>query len=196
MLPEVSSDAELESRLVAVASRYGEPHRKYHTTDHLMAVLEDVDRLLVEVEVDDPEEVRLAALFHDAVYDPQSSTNEIDSAELVAVVLAGLVPDEAIATVRRLVLATASHQPAALDEAVLLDADLAILGSSREEYAAYVAAVRAEFAHVDDNGWQIGRSRVLWSFLGRDRIFHTPPMAAREADARRNIEVELETLTG
>ena len=50
--------------------RWSEPHRHYHSPDHLLAVLEAVD--LLESAGQDlgprPRAVRLAAWFHDAVY--------------------------------------------------------------------------------------------------------------------------------
>ena len=54
--------------------RWQEPHRHYHTIDHLAAVLSIVDAQADEA--DDPQAVRLAAWFHDAVYDPRRTDNE------------------------------------------------------------------------------------------------------------------------
>ena len=45
--------------------RYAEPHRRYHTADHLHHVLDMVDEL---ADGQDLFLVRLAAWFHDAVY--------------------------------------------------------------------------------------------------------------------------------
>ena len=54
----------------------------------------------------------------------------------------------------RLVLLTAGHEvePGDRNGAVLVDADLSILGAPPERYARYAADVRAEYAHVDDDG--------------------------------------------
>ena len=107
----------------------------------------------------DADAVRLAALFHDAVYDPMRSDNEARSADLAVQVATELGwPTERCDTVHRLVMATARHSPTRDDEAVLVDADLAILGSSPAEYAAYVHGVRHEYAHVDDDSWRTGRA--------------------------------------
>jgi predicted metal-dependent HD superfamily phosphohydrolase len=194
MLPEVTAEDELERRLAAVAARYDEPHRRYHGPQHLVAVLADIDRLLGSVVVDDPTAVRLAALFHDAIYDPRSSLNEERSAELARTELEGLVDPSTVDAVCRLVLATAAHAPSADDEAVLLDADLAVLAADTATYDAYAAGVRAEYAHVDDLTWRIGRGAVLRSFLDRPRIFTTPASAGRERVARANLERELRSL--
>ena len=179
---------------MAVAARYDEPHRRYHDRRHLDRVVADVERLLPTVEVPDADAVRLAALFHDAVYDPRSDTNEEDSAALAAELLKDLEPPGRVAHVRRLVLATARHSPAYADEGVLLDADLAVLAAPRRQYAAYAAAVRQEFAHVDDEAWRTGRSGVLRSLLGLPRLFTTPTMLALEVPARENLGSELASL--
>ena len=181
-------------------ARHREPRRRYHTAVHVMWVLRHVDELvtaeLVDTGIDAPA-VRAAALFHDAVYDPRSSTNEADSAVLA---VGALVPlgwaQERLDLVAALILGTAGHDPdvAAADPAaaVLFDADLAILGSSPAEYQAYVIGVRSEYAHVDDAGWRSGRRAVLQTFLGRDPIFATVTMrTARERRARANLAAEL-----
>lgn len=147
---------------------------------------------------DDPIAVELAAVFHDAVYDPAAppGENERASAALAAELLAGR-PD--VEEVMRLVLLTAGHDAAPDDRngAVLSDADLAILGSSPERYDEYAADVRAEYAHVDDEAWRRGRSAVLRSFLARDRIYRTDRAHDRfDAAARRNLARELAALGG
>ncbi len=199
---------EVFERLMA---RHREPHRRYHTATHVMWVVRHVDRLLAEVDPDgrcDAGAIRAAALFHDAVYDPHSATNEHDSAVWAAEVLdAAGWPAARVRRVVELIEATAHlGQPApgpgdvdangvsaeALETAVLLDADLAILGADPNDYRAYVAGVRAEYAHVDDTGWRTGRSAVLHSLLAHDPQFRTTPMRAeRERRARANLTAEL-----
>jgi len=186
----------------AVIDRYREPHRRYHGVQHLACVVRDVGILLGEVAVTDPATVVAAAFFHDAIYEPRSSTNEADSAALAASTLAaweshGWTPSRRDEVVR-LILATAGHVAGAgADDpsaAVLLDADLAVLGADPAAYHAYVLAVRAEYAHVDDAGWRLGRAAVLRSFLTRPTIFQTPSMLRREPSARANLSAELAPL--
>ncbi|MFB9718500.1 metal-dependent phosphohydrolase [Planobispora longispora] len=173
-------------------ARYGEPHRRYHTTAHLEAVLDHVDTLAGHA--DNPDLVRLAAWFHDAVYDPERGDNEERSARLAERALpeAGL-PAEAVATVARLVRLTVTHDPAPgdADGAVLCDADLAILAAPPEVYAAYAAAVRQEYAFVPDDAFRSGRAAVLRSLLGLPSIFR---VADLEEAARANIHAELDRL--
>ncbi len=202
---------EVFERLMA---RHREPHRRYHTATHVMWVVRHVDRLLAEVDPDgrcDAGAVRAAALFHDTVYDPRSATNEHDSAVWAAEVLdAAGWPAARVHRVVELIAATAHLGPPApgpdggggsditveaLETAVLLDADLAILGADPNDYRAYVAGVRAEYAHVVDAGWRTGRSTVLHSLLEHDPLFRTAPMRAeRERRARAYLTAELAVL--
>ncbi|GAA2310261.1 hypothetical protein GCM10010402_82670 [Actinomadura luteofluorescens] len=173
--------------------RYGEPHRRYHTRAHLTAVLDLVDELAGHAE--DADAVRMAAWFHDAVYDPERADNEERSARLAARMLADTdLPDAAVARVVRLVELTATHAPEEGDRdgQVLCDADLAVLGAEPEDYAAYAAAVREEYAFVPDELFRAGRAEVLSGLLALPRLFHTPAARERfEERARANMRTEL-----
>lgn len=174
-------------------ARWSEPHRHYHTVDHLQAVL-----TLVNDHADqaaDAVAVRLAAWFHDAVYDPLRVDNEESSALLAEAVLPELsVPAAVVAEVARLVRLTASHDPMPGDRnaAVLTDADLAILAAPPATYAAYTRAVRREYAHLDDATFAAGRAGVLANLLELPRLFGLPALRDRWEDtARDNLNAEL-----
>ncbi len=178
--------------------RWSEPQRRYHTVEHLTAVLDRID-VLAEY-ADDPDAVRLAAWFHDAVYLPERSTNEERSARLAERALpeAG-VPQATTDEVARLVRLTVTHDPAPDDGngAVLCDADLAILAADTEAYDRYARAVREEYAFVPDDAFRAGRSDVLRQLLTLPRLFRTPyGERTWEVPARRNLEAELARLTG
>ncbi|MBW5425900.1 hypothetical protein GKQ77_30790 [Streptomyces sp. BG9H] len=177
-------------------ARWAEPQRRYHTTAHLTAVLDHID--VLEDHADDPELVRLAAWFHDAVYAPDRSENEERSARLAERALpeAGL-SDEQTSEVARLVRLTVTHDPADGDHngEALCDADLAILAAAPDAYAAYAAAVREEYGFVPDETFRAGRADVLRQLLALPRLFRTPFGAANwEAPARENITTELALL--
>ncbi|MGP4097625.1 HD domain-containing protein [Nonomuraea sp. KM90] len=189
------SPASLAVRAELLA-RWSEPHRRYHTRTHLAAVLAAVEPLATEAE--DATAVRLAAWFHDAVYDGRPGWDEERSAQLAQSRLPGCgVPAGRVATVARLVRLTAAHDtlgPGDHDGAVLCDADLAILASPA--YPAYAHAIRQEYAHVPDPAFARGRSQVLRRLLATPSLYRTP--RARElweAPARTNMTAELATLT-
>ncbi|MFF3487529.1 hypothetical protein ACFYXC_30245 [Streptomyces sp. NPDC002701] len=178
-------------------ARWSEPRRRYHTLDHLTAVLDHVD--VLEDAADDPDLVRLAAWFHDAVYLPDRSENEERSARLAERALpeAGLSA-AATAEVARLVRLTVTHAPADDDPngQVLCDADLAILASPADAYTAYTAAVREEYAFVPPDAFRAGRAAILRQLLDLPRLFHTPYGTKEWEDpARRNLTDELTLLT-
>ncbi|WP_163543737.1 DUF4031 domain-containing protein [Occultella kanbiaonis] len=154
--------------------RWGEPHRHYHDGTHLLAVLEAADALSEPDPA--PITVLLAAWFHDAVYAGVAGRDEQDSADLARDRLTGSgVAAADVDEVVRLVLLTASHAPEPGDPtgALLCDADLSVLGREPAGYARYLAAVRADYAHVSDTDFANGRAAVVHRLLALDPLFHT-----------------------
>jgi predicted metal-dependent HD superfamily phosphohydrolase len=179
----------------AVVDAWGQPHRRYHDLAHLAAVLGIVGRLGEAAH--DPGAVRLAAWYHDVAYDPRRSDNEAVSAERARAGLRGLVPEDRVEEVVRLVLLTAGHDPAPADAngAVLCDADLAVLAGPPDAYAAYASAVREEYGHLSDAEFTAGRIVVLGHLLGLETLFRLPAVAGEwEPRARANLTAELTLL--
>lgn len=171
-----------------LVARYNEPHRAYHTLDHVadcLHWLDEVRPLLAR-----PDEAALALWFHDAVYDPRRADNEAQSAALAAGALrAAGVGADVVERVVGLIRLT-SHTAAELtgDGAFVCDIDLAILGSPPERFEQYDAAIRREYAWVPEEVYRRERGRVLARFLARPRIYHTPYFVdALEQQARANL---------
>ena len=164
-----------------VVTRYSEPHRHYHTLEHVAEVLAVVDELNGGVEVE------FAAWLHDVIYDVRAADSEARSAGYAGEVLAQLrAPDEVIREVQRLIELSATHAVVGGDVrgAVFVEADLAILSATTERYDRYVRDVRREYAHVDDDAWRRGRRAVLESLLSR----------VTDERAQSNLARELATL--
>ncbi|WP_375499006.1 HD domain-containing protein [uncultured Jatrophihabitans sp.] len=181
---------------------YAEPHRRYHTATHVIAVLRDSAELADALGLDDVQRavIALAACAHDVVYNARPGDDERASAQWAreALRMAGLAAAH-VERVAQLVLTTLTHHtdPDDVPATALLDADLAILASAPDTYAAYVSAVRAEYAAVDDDGWRTGRAAVLSGLLDRPRLYLSEPGRMRwEAAARANVAAELGQLTG
>ena len=176
-------------------NRYAEPHRRYHDTSHLALVLRRIDDFATDENLF---LVRLAAWFHDAVYaiPPGQVSNEEASARLAHRRLgrAGLEQEE-LNEVARLVRLTATHRPGARDRngRLLCDADLAVLAGTPEEYARYVAAVRAEYAALPEADFTAGRLAVL-DDLAEGDIFSTAKGRAISQQARANLDAERRSL--
>jgi predicted metal-dependent HD superfamily phosphohydrolase len=195
------SDRVAEAAAAELAARYAEPHRHYHNDAHMHAVVRDSAGLAAELGLPPGERdlVIVAAGAHDVVYDGQPGDDERRSARWARDWLTRAGLQEAhVARVEELVLATLTHaaSPDDLAASVLLDADLAILGSDPEAYDRYRAAVRKEYSAFDEPAWRAGRTAVLSGLAARDPLYATGPARSRwEAAARANIGRELELLT-
>jgi predicted metal-dependent HD superfamily phosphohydrolase len=193
-----ADDQAVDAEGSALLSRWAEPHRHYHSLEHLATVLSIVDDQ--EAEAAEPDRVRLAAWFHDAVYDPHTpgDGNERASADLAVISLVSLgVPAETIDAVRALVLLTAGHaaQAGDRDGALLCDADLAVLAAPPAAYDTYAADVRAEYAFVPDAEFRAGRAAVLRHLLELPALYRIPELAERWTEpARANLIRELGAL--
>ena len=171
-----------------LADAWREPQRRYHTLQHLaecLAHLEPV-RQLAEA----PGEVELALWFHDAVYDVRGHDNEARSAAWAADELrAAGVAGAAATRVRDLVMSTRhAALPETLDEELLVDIDLAILGAGAARFAEYERQIRAEYAFVPEATFRARRRVVLAAFLDRARIYGTPRLHDElEPRARANL---------
>jgi predicted metal-dependent HD superfamily phosphohydrolase len=182
-----------------IVKAYGEPHRHYHTLDHIAALLALLDRH--GMVVGDRDALKLAILFHDIVYDPRRQDNEAASAALACERLTSLgFPRDLIVRVLRHILATrhaeASDATGDPDLALLLDLDLSVFAAQAADYRAYAEAVRREYAFVPDQLYRPGRKRVLEGFLARKRIYLTERLrSAWEQAARANLVAEIAELT-
>jgi predicted metal-dependent HD superfamily phosphohydrolase len=181
--------------LAELAAAYDQPHRHYHTLDHIAALLELLERHGVGLA--DYDTMVLAILFHDVVYEPARLDNEEASAAFAARHLAALgLSEERIGEVARYILATRHGTDREVADspglALLLDLDLSILGAAPAAYRAYAEAIRREYASVPDELYRPGRRRVLESFLARGRIYRTDRLSALwEGPARTNLAGEI-----
>jgi predicted metal-dependent HD superfamily phosphohydrolase len=177
-------------------TRYSEPHRRYHTTKHLLDVLTMIDQL-----ADDHDLflVQLAAWYHDAVYAIPAGqvSNEEASARLALreLSLVGLEQED-LNQIARLVRLTETHLPGPRDPEgeLLCDADLSILASDPAQYANYVAAVRAEYAQVPEEQFLAGRLAVLSELVDRE-IFRTSKGRPLSDAARANLAAEIDAIS-
>lgn len=181
----------------ALLAAWTDPGRGYHDLRHLSEVLARIQELAESGAELDRTVVVLAAWFHDAVYDAGPDAEE-RSARWAEQALTDLDLDpRSVAEVARLVRLTETHRPADDDASgcVLSDADLAILAATTQRYAEYVAAVRAEYAHVPDEHFRSGRATILRELLDKPHLFHTGHARLHwEERARANVASELSTL--
>jgi predicted metal-dependent HD superfamily phosphohydrolase len=175
-----------------LVAAYHEPHRKYHTLQHLSECLAlfTANQGLAS----HPAEVEMGLWFHDAVYEVKNSDNEERSAEWArAAAVTGGASEIVAERIHSLVMVTRHTDiPTKRDELLLVDIDLAILGASELRFAEYERQIREEYAHVPEALFRAKRGSILRTFLNRERIFGTPHFhAAFEAQARQNLALSI-----
>lgn len=182
---------DVEAGWAGLQGHYGQPHRAYHNLAHIADCLRQLDAH--QADVQDPVALEMAIWFHDIIYDPHSSENELKSAEQAEAFLRGtsLGP-----SVRTLILAT-RHRDEALtgDAGLIADIDLSILGAESSVYRRYAAAIRTEYSFVPEEQYAKGRTDVLMGFLKRPHLFATALFRqSLESAARKNLADEIDSL--
>lgn len=178
----------------ALCARYSETHRHYHTLNHLTAVFALLDQCTAQLR--NPRAVAFAVWYHDVIYDSARSDNEEQSAALARAALTAMGYAD-LDPVVSMILATKNHTatPNDADEALFLDADFAILGTSRPRYAVYTQQVRAEYCWLTEDQWRAGRGAFLAKATAAPRLFHTDMVQTKlGAQARSNMAWEAEQL--
>lgn len=171
------SDGVIDSRVDEVCkiirSQYAQPHRAYHTIAHINKLQLSLSFYGtktyhgIELKGFSYESLQLAVLFHDIVYDTNSTTNEEDSANMAQNLLEflGYPYTDYISEVRRLVLLTKSlnPDPEDLTGKLLLRSDLGVLfGGS---YLTYEYAIWKEYCQHDYEVFRDGRIKALNNIL-------------------------------
>lgn len=181
----MAADGKTYNELIAA---HAQPHRAYHTLDHIAACLRHLD--VVQHNLKNPEEVEMALWFHDAVYDPFSGTNEEDSAEWAADWLQDRRAAKPVFTrIADYILATKSHEtPESVDGQYMLDIDLSILGTPPSVYDEFELNVRREYKRVPAFIFRKKRKAILEGFMARDMIYATAYFQEKlETQARVNL---------
>lgn len=172
LLERLTADRPQDASFNRVASAYSEPHRNYHTHTHIEHCLREFDE--VRDSFGSPDEVEFAIWLHDAVYDPHASNNEERSALLAQEILSELgCPELKLNTIRDLIQITRhDKEPETLDEQLIVDIDLSILGQPPDIYDEYEKNIRSEYSWVPRSAYIEGRSSILRSFLNRPSIYY------------------------
>ncbi len=176
--------------------RYSEPHRVYHTLEHIKYCLNELEQarhLAVNLNA-----VEWALWYHDAIYDTRAKDNEDRSAKFaMKVAKDALLPDNFGQSAANLIMATKhSGTPTDSDAKLLVDIDLSILGQPEEKFDEYERQIREEYKWASENTFIAERSAVLRLFLGRQVIYSTRFFRDKyETRSRQNIVRSLKKLS-
>ncbi|TCM60479.1 putative metal-dependent HD superfamily phosphohydrolase [Acinetobacter calcoaceticus] len=166
---------------------YSETQRAYHSMQHIVECLDLLAQVLDQLE--DPFAVQLAIWFHDAVYDPQATDNEQQSAVLMQQQCQPWLSPQQSQKIAAWIEATQHHQPSKDNDLnYLLDIDLAILGSSASRFAEYELQIREEYSWVAAEVYAQKRAAVLQHFYQMQPLYQTEYFSTQlEQRAKANL---------
>ncbi|NJM10822.1 MAG: hypothetical protein HC889_01895 [Synechococcaceae cyanobacterium SM1_2_3] len=165
---------------------YGEPHRHYHTLNHIRHCLHQFDQAAALMA--DPDAVEMALWFHDAIYQPGAPDNEWRSAELFREWAEGRTEPTFLQRVHDLVMATTHREPQQNDAGFIVDIDLSGFGLPWAECERDGCLIRAEFPAMTDDEYYPGHLRFLRTLQNRPTFFFTEFFQQRyESVAQANV---------
>lgn len=177
-----------------VATRmYAREELHYHTAKHVMYILQNCKVNSIELETWE----KLAILFHDVIYYPGKSDNEIASAMFMKSLLLAFIGNCEVMELA--VLGIEETAKFMQDDGVnpifnrILDLDLMGLASDWQDYLNASADIKQEFLPVvkSEDQFYDGRKKFLAAMLDRKTIFRSKDFACLEQKARDNMTREL-----
>lgn len=129
----------------ALLAAYTDKRRYYHSITHIDACLSHLDK--VRHLALHPRDVELALWFHDAIYVARKANNELESANWAKVFLVeNAAEPDVIERVFNLIMVTLhGGSVRTVDESLLVDIDLSILGAAESIYSEFEKNIRLEY---------------------------------------------------
>ena len=199
-----ATETDLEHEGADLMQRWNAPNRQLHNVRRLMNTLTHIDEIASSAH--DPDILRVAAWYHGAFLNKAleiklggfqanfAATRCIDHAHNRLTNLG--VADEVVARIDELIAFVTRHRAprSDFDAQVLVDADLAGLACSPQDYKKIRTALRAELSELDDLQFVKARLALVKKLLSYETIYQSPLGSAWEDTARANLEVELTRL--
>ena len=199
-----ATQSDLEKESIDLAERWSAPERQMHNVRRLMNTLTHIDE--ISSSAHDPDILRVAAWYHGAFLNKAleiklggfqanfASTRCIDHAHNRLTNLG--VPEDVVARIDELIAFLTRHRAprSDFDAQVLVDADLAGLACSPQDYKKLRTSLRAELSELDDLQFVRARIALIKKLLSYETIYQSPLGSAWEDTARANLEVELSRL--
>ena len=199
-----ATETDLEHEGADLMQRWNAPNRQLHNVRRLMNTLTHIDEIASSAH--DPDILRVAAWYHGAFLNKAleiklggfqanfAATQCIDHAHNRLTNLG--VADEVVARIDELIAFLTRHRAprSDFDAQVLVDADLAGLACSPQDYKKLRTSLRAELSELDDLQFVKARLALVKKLLSYETIYQSPLGSAWENTARANLEVELTRL--
>ncbi|MBQ7650248.1 MAG: adenylyltransferase/cytidyltransferase family protein [Victivallales bacterium] len=149
---------------------YMQPHRYFHTLDHLLDICQAIHERHWE-DVDLSSELLLTALFHDIVWYPQGNDSERRSVEAFDFLMGECgnpVPSDVASRVREAIIATSTQEDVSRLASNFNDLDCAvIIHGSPVDLLAYEFQIFREFQYLNMTDYRKGRSAFFKRFARR-----------------------------
>ena len=199
-----ATETDLEHEGADLMQRWNAPNRQLHNVRRLMNTLTHIDEIASSAH--DPDILRVAAWYYGAFLNKAleiklggfqanfAATRCIDHAHNRLTNLG--VADEVVARIDELIAFLTRHRAprSDFDAQVLVDADLAGLACSPQDYKKLRTSLRAELSELDDLQFIKARLALVKKLLSYETIYQSPLGSAWENTARANLEVELTRL--
>lgn len=181
-----------------IIAAYNNPTRGYHNDKHIVSMLKNLDEFILHnpTSIKKPNEFKFAILMHDYINGtPNEVSDSIDAAEKF---IQYMRPNHNADYIKKLILATDYSRKTtnpSIDEMLIQDLDLLILGSIPSDYQEYAKLIRKQYSHISDNVFNNERTKILQSFLDKQNIYNIDYFRSKyEVQARKNITGEIEAL--
>lgn len=177
-----------------LSSYYSHSDRGYHNLKHIKEMLNCFQRY--KIRFTNPNEVYLAILLHDVIYDVSKKDNEHQSALVAEQFINRHIENDDINIdlVKQLIELTALHAEdiSGIDEEakIFLDIDMVILAASRKRLHEYENGIFKEYSKLYSKDVYItGRRDFLKSVLGKDTPIYLSKLFQEQYEdtARKNI---------
>jgi len=132
--------------------RYDEPHRFYHTAKHIHSMLDMAAEMGIL-----SDDLFLAIIFHDIIYDPKGDMNE----ELSVEHLQHWVQNDAV---NQAILDTKTHNATSELSEQLIKLDLSVLYDTFEKFVDYEEKIFKEYQWVDYSSYKERRIEILKNY--------------------------------
>lgn len=199
-----ATETDLEHEGADLMQRWNAPNRQLHNVRRLMNTLTHIDEIASSAH--DPDILRVAAWYYGAFLNKAleiklggfqanfAATRCINHAHNRLTNLG--VADEVVARIDELIAFLTRHRAprSDFDAQVLVDADLAGLACSPQDYKKLRTSLRAELSELDDLQFVKARLALVKKLLSYETIYQSPLGSAWENTARANLEVELTRL--
>ena len=144
---------------------WNESHRAYHTQNHLLDLIEQINESKSKFESQkDYEKMILCALFHDCVYDPMRNDNEEKSAEFFLSCCQEKNQD--ILDIKQMILDTKTHEATTPLSEKFNQLDMSIVERDFDQLLEWENGIAEEYK-VYGEAYKEGRLKFLESLLDK-----------------------------